>query len=93
MTPIPSNRPMGQVRLLDEAINAAGYLRLCLDQWYVQHMGNTVPVKGFLLEEDLLDAKEAGPQVAKKTSIWQRGPLRKLVQKVYDKSFEILYRN
>ncbi len=93
MTPIASNRPMGQVRLLDEAINAAGYLRLCLDQWYVQHMGNTVPVKGFLLEEDLLDAKEAGTQVVKKPSIWQRGPLRKLVQKVYDKSFEILYRN
>ena len=93
MTPIASNRPMGQVRLLDEAINAAGYLRLCLDKWYVQHMGNTVPVKGFLLEEDLLDGKAAVANVARKGGIWQIGIFRKILQKVYDRSFEILYKN
>ena len=49
--PIPSQRPMGQVRLLDVAINEHGYLRLCTPQWYVQHMGNTVPGEGFFAGE------------------------------------------
>lgn len=38
--PIPNERPMGQVRLLDVAINARGYLRLSTPEWWVQHLGN-----------------------------------------------------
>ena len=38
--PFNMNRPMGQVRLIDEQLNAAGYLRLCTTAAYVQHMGN-----------------------------------------------------
>ncbi len=38
--PIPNERPMGQVRLLDVAINERGYLRLSTPEWWVQHLGN-----------------------------------------------------
>ena len=38
--PIPNKRPMGQVRLLDVAINEQGYLRLSTPEWWVQHLGN-----------------------------------------------------
>lgn len=41
--PIPSRRPMGEVRLLDIALNQRGYLRLTTPEWWVEHMGNRVP--------------------------------------------------
>jgi len=42
-TPFQMDRPMGQVLRLDEAMNAAGYLRLMPAQPYVMNMSNTVP--------------------------------------------------
>ena len=82
--PILSRRPMGEVRILDEKINAAGYLRLCLDQWYVHHMGNTVPESAF---------RDAASRSGAPWRLWRIGPLRKLLQWVYNRIFEILYRN
>lgn len=38
--PFQMDRPMGQVRALDERMNAAGFLRLCTCQPLVKHMGN-----------------------------------------------------
>jgi len=38
--PILNERPMGQVRLLDVAINERGLLRLSTPEWWVQHLGN-----------------------------------------------------
>jgi glycosyltransferase involved in cell wall biosynthesis len=40
--PIPSDRPMGQVRSLDVAINELGYLRLSTPEWWVLHLGNSL---------------------------------------------------
>ncbi len=42
-TPFQMDRPMGQVLRLDEAMNAAGLLRLMPAQPYVMNMSNTVP--------------------------------------------------
>ena len=41
--PFEMDRPMGQVRTLDEQLNAAGYLRLMTADPLVAHMGNTLP--------------------------------------------------
>ncbi|MBC8333330.1 MAG: glycosyltransferase family 2 protein [Anaerolineae bacterium] len=41
--PFEMDKPMGQVRALDEQINAAGYLRLMTTNALVAHMGNTLP--------------------------------------------------
>jgi glycosyltransferase involved in cell wall biosynthesis len=87
MVPIPSNRPMGEVRLLDEQINAAGYLRICLPDWHAQHMGNTLPGENELPGVGTLKAPRQ-----KQTSFWQRGLLRRLLQWLYNWSFERLYR-
>jgi len=38
--PFEMQRPMGQVRSLDERMNQAGYLRLCTCEPLVQHLGN-----------------------------------------------------
>jgi hypothetical protein len=41
--PFAMDRPMGQVKQLDERMNQAGYLRLMTTQPYVMNMSNTVP--------------------------------------------------
>lgn len=87
VSPIPSNRPMGQVRILDEKINAKGYLRLCMDQWYAQHMGNTLPD-----ETELATIGKTAASKKRQLRFWQRGPLRRILQTIYDWSFELLYR-
>lgn len=85
--PIPAERPMGRVRLLDEAMNAAGFLRFCTEAWYVQHLGNVMPETRGL---------ELLPQVAKKPAkisrFWRWTPIRKLLQWIYGWSFNRLYR-
>lgn len=40
--PFEMNRPMGQVKQLDERMNAAGYLRLMPEKPYVMNMSNTL---------------------------------------------------
>jgi hypothetical protein len=85
--PIPSDRPMGQVRALDIALNAQGYLRLSTSEWWVQHMGNTL--EGFAPGSIQGNAASPPPQ-RRKATLWK--PLRRIVQLVYDKSFNLLYR-
>ena len=41
--PFQMDRPMGQVRSLDEQMNQAGYLRLTTCEPLVRHMGNQLP--------------------------------------------------
>jgi hypothetical protein len=85
LLPIPADRPMGQVRNLDIALNQRGYHRLCTSQWWVRHMGNT------LEEEYLSPSLQTIPKTGK--GFWQLRIPRRLVTWLYHKSFEILYRN
>ncbi|MFN2152943.1 MAG: glycosyltransferase family A protein [Anaerolineales bacterium] len=86
--PIPSERPMGQVRLLDIALNERGYLRFCTPDWWVQHMGNTL--------QDEYKPQGAGstakPAPRGSTKFWRLKPVRKIVNWLYHQTFEILYR-
>jgi hypothetical protein len=41
--PLSLDRPMGQVRTLDERLDQAGYLRLMTSAPLVRHLGNSVP--------------------------------------------------
>jgi len=90
--PLPSDRPMGQVRSIDIALNERGFLRLSTPQWWVQHLGNSL---------EALDRRPANepPRVAadalqadKRTpSPWK--PARKLLLWLHRKTFEMLYRS
>jgi hypothetical protein len=88
--PIEADKPMGQVRRLDVAINERGYLRLSTSQWWVRHLGNTLGhpelVEGLdgVADPRGLDLPPSKPRL--------RGPLRRLVQWVYHQAFEMLYR-
>ena len=87
--PIPSKRPMGQVRLLDIAINEQGYLRLCTPDWWVQHMGNTLQGE-FDFERMDTPAKPVKHGSAK---FWAFKPIRKIINWLYHRTFQILYKD
>jgi glycosyltransferase involved in cell wall biosynthesis len=69
--PIPSRRPMGEVRLLDIAINERGYLRVALPEWTVRHMGNT------LASEQAGRPADKRKRAAGKSQSWQWKPFRR----------------
>lgn len=89
--PIPADKPMGRVRLLDEAINAKGYLRLSTEDWYVQHLGNQKPAS-----EDFVHPSSPKQPAPKKRNaglgIWSFPPLRKFLQWLNGWSFNRLHR-
>lgn len=86
--PIPSQRPMGQVRLLDIALNEHGYLRFSTPEWWVRHIGNT-PGTEFTASgtEPAIKSARCGSR-----GIWGIKPIRGLVNWLYRRTFEILYR-
>ncbi len=88
--PIPADRPMGRVRLLDEAINAKGYLRLSIEEWNVQHLGNQVPAPMDFVHPTSfkLSASKTRTSGAR---IWRWAPLRKLLQWLNGWSFNRLH--
>ncbi len=85
LLPIPSDRPMGQVRNLDIALNQDGYHRLCTSEWWVRHMGNTLEDAPVNHHTPLDDRKSRG--------FWQMNLPQRLVSWIYHKTFEILYKN
>lgn len=42
LAPLKMDRPMGQVRSLDERLNELGYLRLATHERFIRHLGNTL---------------------------------------------------
>ncbi len=90
--PIPSNRPMGEVRMLDVALNAAGYLRLSTTDWYVQHLGNQLTGSEFAGEGlDEASILKANRGRKRKTFLFDLPPVRRFLQWLYHKLFEILF--
>jgi hypothetical protein len=87
--PLPSQRPMGQVRSLDVALNELGYLRLATPAWWVQHMGNTLPAD---LRAAYALPPTAAPGPTRRGGFWGWKPARRLLTWVYGRAFNILYR-
>ncbi|MBU0511984.1 MAG: hypothetical protein KJ638_09850, partial [Chloroflexi bacterium] len=87
--PIPSQRPMGQVRLLDIALNEAGYLRFATPKWWVRHIGNTLGAEfASSGTEPVIRSARRGSR-----GIWGIKFVRGLVNWLYHRTFEILYRD
>jgi len=89
--PIPSQRPMGQVRKLDSALNAKGYLRLSTPEWWVQHMGNTL--QNFDQPPSKSPASNNPQKPPSKTGLlWAWKPARRFLLWAHKKTFDILFR-
>jgi hypothetical protein len=83
--PFMMDRPMGQVRMLDQRMNEAGYLRLMVSDPLAQNMSNTLPIE---LRPSLQKAPSAQPgSLAKKIAAF---PLvRKFLMGWYDRIFRL----
>lgn len=88
--PILAERPMGRVRLLDEAMDKSGYLRLCTDKWYVQHLGNQMPTASDLLVPLKLNGRKGNRRYS---GVWRLAPLRRFLQWLHGWSFDRLHRS
>lgn len=79
--PFQMDRPMGQVRALDDLMNTAGWLRLATCDPLVRHMGNTVPVF----------EKVTQPAATPRRRIWDQPVLRRTLLRIYDAIFRLYY--
>jgi hypothetical protein len=89
--PLSADRPMGQVRALDIAINDLGYLRLCTAEWWVEHLGNSL--QGWQPMKDILQPNIGqGSDCLKTKGIMKWKPVRKVMTKLHSITFDYLYR-
>ena len=83
--PFDMDKPMGQVRQLDERMDAAGYLRLMPVERYVQNMSNTLPAA--------LRSGSATPrQDSSSKSFWELPFLKKPLLAIYNAIFNLYYK-
>jgi len=84
--PFNMDRPMGQVRTLDEMINQAGYLRLTTCEPYVRHIGNKIDgTKDYELRRELSGKKKTGIRLLEIPII------KKTMLGIYDFIFKLYY--
>lgn len=86
MVPLQMDRPMGQVRSLDEKLNQAGYLRLSTCQPLVRHLGNRLDLK---LEDRVSD----GPRTTARNEhfIFNLPPVKRSLLWLYDRIFRLYF--
>jgi glycosyltransferase involved in cell wall biosynthesis len=88
--PIPSERPMGQVRSLDIALDNSGYLRLSTPRWWVQHLGNTLQgFDGTAIQQQ--PAPKDSRRRTEKRGFWSWKPVHRMLTWMNDRTFKILY--
>lgn len=85
--PFDMDKPMGQVKQLDQRMNAAGYLRLMVSDPLVMNLSNTTDyVKGVYANKQTAPQR---PGFIKR--IVQAAPVRKILLAVYDQIFRWYY--
>lgn len=85
--PFDMNRPMGQVRLLDERINATGFLRLMISDPLAMNMSNTPTLS---IHSDGVD-KSSRMSIGRRLRNFR--PVKAILLRWYDQIFRWYYRD
>lgn len=84
--PFDMDRPMGQVRSLDEAINERGYLRLTTCKPLVKHMGNRLPAEVPPSPEAITSQSHSSSK-----RVWDLPWVKQSLLKAYDQIFKLYF--
>lgn len=87
--PIQMEKPMGEVKKLDQMVNEAGYLRLMVSEPLAMNMSNTLPLK--VNSEKRGKARVSNSDTGKK--IANLAFIKKPLLKIYDWIFRLYYEN
>jgi glycosyltransferase involved in cell wall biosynthesis len=87
--PLGIDRPLGDDRKLDDALNKAGYLRLMTTEPFVKHLGNTLPadlkINGAMRPSD----GGEGHPLDKRLLDWP--PIRRVLLGIYNRIFRLYF--
>jgi hypothetical protein len=83
--PFSMDRPMGQVRMLDQRMNESGYMRLMTAEPLAQNMSNTLPAE---LRGQRPDARKASPG-SLTVRMANLPPVRRMLLGLYDRIFRL----
>jgi hypothetical protein len=86
--PFEMDRPMGQVRQLDQRMNEQGLLRLMTPEPLMMNMSNTLPGGKILPERKAETPKKSGLL----RRLLDLPPARKVLLGLYDRIFDAYYR-
>jgi hypothetical protein len=84
--PFTMDRPMGQVRQLDQRMNEAGYLRLMPTQPFAMNLSNTLRNVA-----NLPQGKQNPNTTANRSRLLDLPPVRKILLSLYDAIFRWYY--
>lgn len=84
--PFDMDKPMGQVKQLDQRVNDVGLLRLMTPDPLVMNMSNTTD---YLKDQYRIRKKPAGKNFLQR--IFELAPIKKVLLKIYNWIFEIYY--
>jgi len=80
--PFDMEKPLGQVRQLDERLNAGGYLRLMINKPLIQNMSNRIPAD---------DLKINAASHNKKFRLRDIRLIKKILLRIHDRIFTLYY--
>ncbi len=84
LLPFEMDKPMGQVRTLDEKLNDLGYLRLMVSEPLVLHMGNVIPA-------DVDQNSHDDRTLHHEKRVWDWPPLKRLLMVAYHRIFQLYF--
>jgi hypothetical protein len=93
LTPLQMDRPMGQVRQLDQMLNDKGYLRLTTCQPFARHLGNRLPAQQAAAGDQHSNNLTHNASTHHLAPIFNQPLVKRSLLKLYHKIFQIYFDN